>query len=216
MSFSGSVGIVLCLQKVWSPLLLTGSVYMLFLFFGFYLHIILWSYGLPQWLNGKESACNAGDTGSIPGSGRSPGGGYSNSLQYSCQEHPVDRGAWQVTESTTAEATEHTDKSVILYNDSGFNLVTVRSHLFLFHRRKMYWKIHALAVLSQKCLFLPHLFCYHDQSAFFVLLWHRFSKCLFRLCLTTQTITFYLNKNMKYQPQNWLTSLQNAYYRRSI
>ena len=37
---------------------------------------------------------NAGDTGSIPGSGRSPGVGYGNPLQYSCLEHPMDREAW--------------------------------------------------------------------------------------------------------------------------
>ena len=43
---------------------------------------------------GKESACNAGDLGSIPGSGRSPGKGNGNSLQYSCLENPMDRGAW--------------------------------------------------------------------------------------------------------------------------
>ena len=56
--------------------------------------------GLPRWLSGKESACNAGDagdTGSIPGSGRSPGGGNGNPLQYSCLENPIDRGAWWVT-----------------------------------------------------------------------------------------------------------------------
>ena len=46
---------------------------------------------------GKESACNAGDTGdagSIPGSGRSPGGRNVNPLQYSCLKNPMDRGAW--------------------------------------------------------------------------------------------------------------------------
>ena len=43
---------------------------------------------------GKESACNAEDLGSIPGLGRSPGGGYSNSLQYSCLLNSMERGAW--------------------------------------------------------------------------------------------------------------------------
>ena len=45
---------------------------------------------------GKESACNAGDTGDmglIPGSGRSPGGGNGNPFQYSCLENPMDKGA---------------------------------------------------------------------------------------------------------------------------
>ena len=46
---------------------------------------------------GKESACNAGDGDSILGSGRSPGEGNGNPLQYSCLGNPVDRGAWQAT-----------------------------------------------------------------------------------------------------------------------
>ena len=46
---------------------------------------------------GKESACNAGDQGSIPGSGRSLGEGNGNPLQYSCLENPMGRGAWQAT-----------------------------------------------------------------------------------------------------------------------
>ena len=45
--------------------------------------------------DGKESACNAGDPSLIPGSGRPPGGGHGNPLQYSCLENPMDRGAWQ-------------------------------------------------------------------------------------------------------------------------
>ena len=51
--------------------------------------------GLPWCLSGKESACNAGDVGSIPGSQRSPGGGHGNPLQYSWLENPLDRGAWR-------------------------------------------------------------------------------------------------------------------------
>ena len=43
----------------------------------------------------KESACNAEDSGSIPGWGRSPGGENDNSLQYSCLENPMGRGGWQ-------------------------------------------------------------------------------------------------------------------------
>ena len=45
----------------------------------------------------KASACNAGDLGSIPGLGRSPGEGNGNQLQYSCLENPMDRGAWRAT-----------------------------------------------------------------------------------------------------------------------
>ena len=47
--------------------------------------------------DGKESFCNVGDLGSIPGSGRSPGEGNGNSLQYSCLENPMYRGAWWTT-----------------------------------------------------------------------------------------------------------------------
>ena len=52
---------------------------------------------LPRWLSGKEPTCQAGDVGSIPGLGRSPGEGNSNPFQYSCLGSPMDRGAWQAT-----------------------------------------------------------------------------------------------------------------------
>ena len=50
--------------------------------------------GFPGGSDGKESACNAGDLGSIPGLGRCPGEGNGNPLQYSCLENPMDGGAW--------------------------------------------------------------------------------------------------------------------------
>ena len=56
--------------------------------------------GLPWWLNSKESTCNAGaagDAGSLPGWGRSPGRGHGNPLQYSCLENPTERGAQRAT-----------------------------------------------------------------------------------------------------------------------
>ena len=59
---------------------------------------------LPWWLSGKESACNAGDVGSIPGSGGSPGGGHNIPLQYSCLENPTDRGAWRAAVHKIATA----------------------------------------------------------------------------------------------------------------
>ena len=58
------------------------------------LHLLsIYSVGFPGGSDGKASACNAGDPGSIPGSGRSPGEGNGNPLQHSCLENPVDRGA---------------------------------------------------------------------------------------------------------------------------
>ena len=56
-------------------------------------HGLLIVWGFPGGSDGEESGCNAGHLGSIPGSGRSPGEGNSNSLQYSCLENPMDRWA---------------------------------------------------------------------------------------------------------------------------
>ena len=53
--------------------------------------------GFPGSSEVKASACNAGDPGSIPGLGRSPGEGNGNPLQYSCLENPMDGGAWWAT-----------------------------------------------------------------------------------------------------------------------
>ena len=69
-----------------------------------------WVYMCPPILNhiyassnGKESACNAGDLGLIPGSGRSPGEGHGNQLQYYCLENSMDRGAQWATVNGIAE-----------------------------------------------------------------------------------------------------------------
>ena len=50
--------------------------------------------GFPAGSDGKESACNSGDLDLIPGSGRSPGEGNGNPLQYSCPENSMDGGTW--------------------------------------------------------------------------------------------------------------------------
>ena len=68
--------------------------------FGSNTHRMIWSglgsvLGFPCGSDGKESACNTGDLGSISGSGRSPGERNGNPLQYSCLENLMDRGAWQ-------------------------------------------------------------------------------------------------------------------------
>ena len=89
---------------------------------------IIMSTLLPSGSVGKESACNAGDagdTGLIRGSRRSPGGGHGNPLQYSCLENPMDRGAWRATihvgckESDMTEAIEHTYNYAALKHESG-------------------------------------------------------------------------------------------------
>ena len=60
--------------------------------------------GFPGGSDSKESACNLGDPGLIPGLGRSPGEGNDNPLQYSCLENSMDRGAWRATVHGIAES----------------------------------------------------------------------------------------------------------------
>ena len=60
-----------------------------------YIQTHTYSECFPGGSDGKEFACNTGDLGSIPGSGRSPGEGNGYPLQYSCLGNPLDREAWQ-------------------------------------------------------------------------------------------------------------------------
>ena len=60
-------------------------------------NVLFCKMGFPGGSDSKEPACSAGDPGSILGSGRSPGEGNGNPLQYSCLEHPMDGGAWRAT-----------------------------------------------------------------------------------------------------------------------
>ena len=56
---------------------------------------VVWTFlGFPGGSDGKASACNAGDLGLSPGSGKSPGEGNGNPFQYSCLENPMNRGVW--------------------------------------------------------------------------------------------------------------------------
>ena len=66
--------------------------------------------GLPWWFSGKDSACNAGDMGSVLGLGRSPGEGNGNPFQYSCLENPVDGGAlWATVHGVAKSRTRLSD-----------------------------------------------------------------------------------------------------------
>ena len=79
------------------------------------------SVGFPGGSVVKNPSTNAGDTGdvhSIPGSGRSPGGGNGNPVQYSCLENPRDRGVWRATVHgvKALDTTEHTHNSLIVWD----------------------------------------------------------------------------------------------------
>ena len=66
----------------------------IYVFFPYVIHVIVFDCSRPRWLSGKESTCTAEDSGSIPGSGRSPGEGNDNPLQCSCLE---TEAAWWAT-----------------------------------------------------------------------------------------------------------------------
>ena len=66
--------------------------------------------GFSRWLSGKESTCNAEDTGLIPGSGRSSEEGNGNPLQYSFLENPMDKGNWlAIVRGVTKSQTQLSD-----------------------------------------------------------------------------------------------------------
>ena len=65
--------------------------------------------GFPDGIDGKESACNAGDPGLIPELGRSPGEGHGNPLQYFCLENSMNRGVWQATVHGLAKESDTTE-----------------------------------------------------------------------------------------------------------
>ena len=96
--------------------------------FGYHLHVCMNSRGFPCGSDGKETACNVADSGSVLGLGRSPGEGNGNSLQYSCLENSMDRGAWQATAHGFAKSltqlntlTSEKKKDPICANAKSFN-----------------------------------------------------------------------------------------------
>ena len=91
--------------------------------------------GFPGGLGGKESTCNAGDPGSIPGLGRSLGEGNGNPTQYSYLENPMDRGSWQA-------AAHGVTKSRRRLNDSHFHFHLHISYTTNINQRDMSWWIY--------------------------------------------------------------------------
>ena len=82
---------------MWTSVLITVSSYRSWEVISLLLPGVVSIKGFPGSSAGKESACSAGDPGSIPGSGRSSGEGNGNPFQYSCLGNSMDRGAWQAT-----------------------------------------------------------------------------------------------------------------------
>ena len=84
-------------ELLWSLWSVTSAELIIDLHFNLFSHSILNIEGFPGGSDGKESACNVGDLGLIPGSGRSPEEGNGSPLQYSCLGNTVNRGAWWAT-----------------------------------------------------------------------------------------------------------------------
>ena len=77
----------------------------------------------PGGSDGKESACQVGDSGSIPELGRLPGEGNGNPLQYSCLEKSMDRGAWGATVHGVTKSWIHRETNPFTFS---YNIVTTR------------------------------------------------------------------------------------------
>ena len=104
----------------WIYVYMYGRIYMCV-----YIHTHM--YGLPSWLSGKESACNAGDPGSISGLGRSPGEGNGHPLQYPCLENSMDRktvgySSWGCKELDTTEQLTRSVSCICIHTTSSLSV----------------------------------------------------------------------------------------------
>ena len=93
--------------------------------------MVVGSLGYPGGSDGEESACSAGDLGLISGSGRSPGRGHGNPLQYSCVENPMDRGAWRAEVHGVAETRTRLSDSAAAVKSSRRHGASSEGALFL-------------------------------------------------------------------------------------
>ena len=108
------------LVKIWKRLKSRSFSQNMQLYSSFSLYIRIYM-GFPGGSVGKESACNAGDLGSIPGLGKCPGGGHGNPCQYSGLENPMDRGAWRAAvHGVTRSRTQLIDYAQHIYIHTHF------------------------------------------------------------------------------------------------
>ena len=128
-------------------------------------------YGLPRWLSGKESACQAGDMGLIPGLGRSPGERKSNPLQYSCLGNLMDRGTWRATVYEVAKSRHNwaTKQQSSVYNPMAMIkilscLLDLYSVLLLIHSVRNYWALTSPQACSNFPLLVGKMWTNHDST----------------------------------------------------
>ena len=112
---------------------------------------------IPGGSDGKESTCNVGDLGSVPGFGRSPGGGHGNLLQYSCLKNHMDRGArWTAvhgvakSQKRLSDQAQHSTNAfhwtLHLWNDIRF----LGGKNFWSHKFGNYWFLYCRIILEKK------------------------------------------------------------------
>ena len=101
--------------------------------------------GFPGSLEVKASACNAGDPGSIPRLGRSPGEGNGNPLQYSCLENPMDGGAWWATVHGVAKSRTRLSDFTFTFH---FNKLDIEGY-FPRNRKKIIFKNYSFNIVNE-------------------------------------------------------------------
>ena len=116
----------------------------------------------PGGSEGKESACNAGNLGLIPGSGRSPEERNGYPLQYSCLENPMDRGTWQATDHGVTKSWHHSYECWIKPQTDGiFEWVGEIQRILIFCLQlwaavlKCHWASDCLEFLKTQLMWLP-------------------------------------------------------------
>ena len=105
--------------------------------------------GFPGGSDSKESTCKAGDPGSVPGLGKSPGEGNDHLLQYSCLGNPMDRGAWQATVHGVARVRHNlaTDRPWYKTTEGFYKLFSGLNYLTKFHTFLFFTGLMGLIIL---------------------------------------------------------------------
>ena len=145
---------------------------------------------LPWWFSGKESACNAGVSGSIPGLGKSHWEGNSNTLRYSCLGNPMDRGAWRaIVRGHKSRAGTWLTKTTIM------NSNIIKSPLFLFKNLFIFYLILDLIDWFVG-FFFPIKFSHFIRLCLNVTFWVGFPRYVLCPFNMFQTFGFSLNSRM--------------------
>ena len=107
-----------------------------------YLQVICFE-GLPRWLSGKEFTCQCRRMGSIPGSGRSHGGGNGNPLQYPCLKNLMDTGAWQAAGHRVTKSCTGLNMHASVLKPGKIILIIVSKLIKVTRKQWIYWLIGA-------------------------------------------------------------------------